>query len=259
MPPSRPILSSAGNAFAAETFGRMAIDQGDRVSDHSPELGRSENIARRKPHKLSELLRQLSDNAGDKITLGQIADAMADRAFGAFLVVFCLPNLIPLPPGASFILGLPLVFITFQMAFSYLDRIWLPRRLHDYAFDNKAFSAMLDRFVPWMQKIEHLVTPRMWPERGRLCERFVGVFCLVLAVVVFLPIPLGNIGPSFAMALMGLGLTERDGAVLGFGVVVGAIFTAIIGYVSHALVLAIPYFFERLPDYWHSFVHYFTG
>jgi hypothetical protein len=228
------------------------------VSEFSPELHASGNSAREKPHKLSELLRQLSDDAGDEITLGEIADAMADRSFGAFLVVFCLPNLIPLPPGATFILGLPLLFITFQMAFSHLDRIWLPKRLHGYAFDNKAFSTMIDRFVPWMRKVERLVTPRYWPERSRLYERLIGLFCLLLAIVVFLPIPLGNIGPSFAMALMGLGLTERDGVVLGFGMLVGAVFTVIIGYVSYALLLAVPYFFQHLPDYWNAFIHYFS-
>lgn len=226
------------------------------MSDHSQELDRREPAMRQRPHKLSELLRQLSDNAGDKITLGDIADAMADRSFGAFLVVFCLPSMIPLPPGATFILGLPLVFITFQMAFSRLDRIWLPKRLHGYGFDNKAFSSMLDRFVPWIEKLERLITPRAWPQRSRLFERVIGVFCLLLAIVVFLPIPFGNIGPSFAMALMGLGLSERDGIVVGLGVVIGALISAIVGYVSYALVLAIPYFFEHLPDYWHAFVSY---
>jgi hypothetical protein len=236
----------------------MDVDQGARVSDYSRELGRRGNIARQKPHTLSELLRQLSDNAGEKITLGAIADAMADRSFGAFLVVFCLPSMIPLPPGATFILGLPLVFITFQMVFSRLDRIWLPGRLHRYGFDNKAFSAMLDRFLPWIERLERLVTPRLWPDRSRLYERIIGVFCLLLAIVVFLPIPFGNIGPSFAMALMGLGLTERDGVVVGLGVLIGAVISAIVGYVSYALVLAIPYFFEHLPDYWHAFIHYFS-
>src|SRR4051794_30925401 len=118
------------------------MQDGCVVSEVEMDLGLGHKIAAEKPEKLSELLRHLSDNAGEKITLGEIADAMADRSFGAFLVVFCLPNLIPLPPGATFILGLPLVFIAFQMAFSRLDTIWLPKRLHNYSFDNKAFSAV---------------------------------------------------------------------------------------------------------------------
>jgi hypothetical protein len=223
------------------------------------EMGVDQQNARPRPEKLSELLRHVSESAGERISLGEIADVMADRSFGAFLVVFCLPNLIPLPPGATFILGLPLVFIAFQMAFSRLDTIWLPKRLHDYSFDNKAFAAVLDRFVPWMERAERFITPRFWPEKSRLYERFIGVFSLLLAVVVFLPIPFGNLGPSYAMALMGLGLTERDGVVLGIGAVIGAMFSVIVGYVGYELLHLIPYFFHQLPHYWDGFRNFLFG
>ncbi|MCB1447606.1 MAG: exopolysaccharide biosynthesis protein [Rhizobiaceae bacterium] len=219
-------------------------------------IGLSHREAAERPEKLSELLRQVSDNAGEKITLGQIADAMDDRSFGAFLVVFCLPNLVPLPPGATFILGLPLVFIASQMAFSRLDTIWLPRRLRDYAFDNGAFSTALDKFVPWMNKAERYIKPRIFTG-NRLVERILGLFALILAIIVFLPIPLGNMGPSLALALMGLGLTERDGLMMGLGVLVGVIFTAIVGYVGYEIFTNIPYFIQQIPHYWQGFLDFF--
>lgn len=209
-----------------------------------------------KQEKLSELLRRVSDEAGDKITLGQIANAMDDRSFGAFLVVFCLPNLVPLPPGATFVLGLPLVFIAAQIAFSRLDTIWLPRRLRDYAFDNKGFSAVLDKFIPWMHKAERIIKPRFF-SGNRMIERVLGLFALLLAIIVFLPIPLGNMGPSLALALMGLGMTERDGVMMWAGVVVGAIFAAIVSYVGYEILTNIPYFLQRIPDYWQGFLNFF--
>ena len=214
------------------------------------------NVAKEKPERLSELLRHVSEQAGDRITLGEIADAMADRSFGAFLVVFCLPNLIPLPPGATFILGLPLVFIAFQMAFSRLDTIWLPRRLHDYSFDNKSFAGVLDKFLPWMTKAERLIKPRLWPHNARLYERVIGVFALVLALIIFLPIPLGNLGPAYALALMGLGMTERDGFVIALGCAIGAAFSVIVGYVGYELVKLIPYFLHQIPHYWQVFLSF---
>jgi hypothetical protein len=210
-----------------------------------------------KPEKLSELLRHVSDGAGDKITLGQIASAMDDRSFGAFLVVFCLPNLVPLPPGATFILGLPLVFIACQMAFSRLDTIWLPKRLREYAFDNKAFSAVLDKFIPWMNKAERIIKPRFF-SGNRMIERVLGLFALVLALIVFLPIPLGNMGPSLALALLGLGLTERDGLVMGAGVIIGAVFAVIVSYVGYEILTNIPYFIQQIPNYWHAFLNFFV-
>lgn len=221
------------------------------------DIGLGHDEAKEKPQKLSELLRHVSDNAGDKITLGQIANAMDDRSFGAFLVVFCLPNLVPLPPGATFILGLPLIFIACQMAFSRLDTIWLPRRLRDYAFDNKAFSAVLDKFIPWMSKAERIIKPRYF-SGNRMIERVLGLFALILALIVFLPIPLGNMGPSLALALMGLGMTERDGVVMWIGVVVGVIFTAIVSYVGYEIITTvIPYILSQIPYYWQAFLNFF--
>lgn len=220
------------------------------------EMGLARSNATVHQEKLSELLRRVSDGAGDRITLGQIAHAMDDRSFGAFLVVFCLPNLVPLPPGATVILGLPLVFIACQMAFSRLDTIWLPKRLRDYAFDNKAFSAVLDRFIPWMNKAERFIKPRFF-SGNRMIERVLGVFALVLAVIVFLPIPLGNMGPSLALALMGLGMTERDGLMMWAGVIVGVVFGAIVGYVGYEILSNIPYFIHQIPNYWQGFLNFF--
>ncbi len=205
---------------------------------------------------LSQLLRGISDNAGKTVTFGAIAEAMADRSFGAFLVVFCIPNLIPLPPGATFILGLPLVFIAFQMAFSRLDTIWLPKRLHNYAFDNAAFSKVLDKMLPWVHKAERWIKPRFWMSNPRLAERIFGLFALVLAVIIFLPIPLGNLGPAYALCLMGLGFSERDGIALGFGALIGVVFAFIVSFVAYEVfTVVIPAFFAHIPAYW----HWFTG
>jgi hypothetical protein len=227
------------------------------LSEISVGLNVANSQGRTKPEKLSELLRAVSHNAGARISLGEIADAMAERSFGAFLVVFCIPNLIPLPPGATFVLGLPLVFVAFQMVFSRLETIWLPRRLHDYSFDNQAFAAVLDRVVPWLEWAEKFISPRLWPANARLFERLIGLFALFLALVIFLPIPLGNMGPSYALALMGLGLTERDGITFGVGALIGLLFSIVVCYVGYEIVMLVPYFFRHIPDYWQSFLHLF--
>ncbi|MDB5525449.1 MAG: exopolysaccharide synthesis, ExoD family protein [Rhizobium sp.] len=250
------LVGLSGKQIVHQAFRQE--QQGYDVSEFGMEIGREVGNTQEKAEKLSELLRHLSESAGETISLGEIADAMADRSFGAFLVVFCLPNLIPLPPGATFILGLPLVFIAFQMAFSRLDTIWLPKRLHSYSFNNKAFSAVLDKFVPYMEKAERFIRPRFWSGNTRLYERFIGAFALILAVVIFLPIPLGNMGPAYALALMGLGLTERDGITLGIGVLIGAIFSVIVGYVGYEIFKLIPYFFHQLPHYWDGFINFFS-
>jgi hypothetical protein len=183
------------------------------------------------PQQLSQLLRNLSLNAGSKITLRDLAIAMEDRSFGAFLVVFALPNLIPLPPGATFILGLPLIFIAWQMFASRQSRIWLPKRMGDYAFDNTTFFVFVNRISPWLQRAETLIKPRGWFLGSRFAERLIGLLALILAVVIFLPIPFGNWLPAFALAVIGFAHTERDGLGLIAGALIGIVSLAVAGTV----------------------------
>ncbi|WP_244477659.1 MULTISPECIES: exopolysaccharide biosynthesis protein [unclassified Rhizobium] len=171
--------------------------------------------------QLSDILQRLAAESGPRITLRDLAVAMQDRSFGAFLVVFALPNLIPLPPGATFILGLPLIFVAWQMVASRDNRIHLPKRMGDYAFDRDSFQTLASRITPWLKRAEKLVKPRAWFVGGRLAERLIGVLALILAIVIFLPIPFGNWLPAFALAVMGFALTERDGVGLAASLVIG--------------------------------------
>ena len=65
--------------------------------------------------RLSDILKNLSETANPDMTLGDVVRALGERGFGALILVFAAPNLIPLPPGASFVFGVPLVFITAQL------------------------------------------------------------------------------------------------------------------------------------------------
>ena len=44
-----------------------------------------------------------------------------------------------------------------------------------------------------------------------ISQRCIGSVCFVLAVIVMLPIPLGNMLPALAICLLALGLIEEDG------------------------------------------------
>ena len=74
---------------------------------------------------LSQLLRTLADDATrDRIAVGDLLQALGDRAIGALLSIFAFPNILPVPPGTSAVLGAPLVFLAAQLAFGMWP--WLP-------------------------------------------------------------------------------------------------------------------------------------
>lgn len=185
------------------------------------------------PEKLSELLERLARDAGERITMREIATALDDRSFGAFLLVFSLPNLIPLPPGATMVLGLPMIFVAWQMVIGY-DKVWLPKKIAEYALDKATFQRMVARVSPWLRNAENWVRPRNWPLDGAIRERLFGLFALLLAIICVLPIPFGNWAPAFAVAVLGVAHTERDGNCLAIGVLAGLISVLVAGIVVTA-------------------------
>lgn len=189
------------------------------------------NVARAKTAEnsveLSATLQNLADNADANVSVKQICEALGDRSFGAFLLVFCLPNLVPLPPGSSAILGIPLILISFQI-FAGHSQIWLPKRLAEYSLSRGTFQCMISRIIPYLKKGEALVKERYWPLNQTVGDKAFGLYCLVLAVVVTIPIPLGNWPPAFALAFLAAAYTKRDGIMLAVGTLlgIGAIFLA---------------------------------
>lgn len=171
-------------------------------------------------------MRRLAAAAGPAITLREIAEAMDQRSLGAFLFVFSLPSIIPLPPGATLVLGLPLIVITWQIAIGR-SRIWLPRRLAEYRLKRATFQRIVTRSMPWLERLESWVRPRHWHLGERAGERVFGIYALVLAFAVVIPIPFGNWLPAVAIGIMSLAYTERDGNWMTAGALVGILGIAV--------------------------------
>jgi hypothetical protein len=174
----------------------------------------------RRPRRLSELFAQLARDASGPVSVAAIREALGERSLAAFVVLFAGLNLIPAPPGASVILGLPLIIVAAQMLVG-ARRAWLPGFILRRAVSAERFRTAMDWILPRLMRIERYVRPRLWPFRRRRGERIVGAAALLLAIVVTLPIPFGAWLPAFATALIGLSLIERDGVLLIVGGLVG--------------------------------------
>lgn len=170
------------------------------------------------PEPLSETLRKLPGLPAEPLTVRAIADAVADRSLGAILTLFAIVNCVPGPPGTSFILGLPVVIVAAQLLAGQRT-VWLPRRIAEAAIPRDGLSGGLARILPWLTFLERFLKPRFWPFSRLAGERLVGIVSLLLGIIIVLPIPLGNGPTAFAVALLGLALSERDGLWLLAGLV----------------------------------------
>lgn len=202
----------------------------------SATIPKSKNAKEMPCEELSYTLQKLADNADERVSVNQICEAMGDRSFGAFLLVFCLPNLVPLPPGSSAILGIPLIIIAFQILAGH-SKVWLPRKLANYSLSRESFQGMISKINPHLKRGETLVKPRLWPVNQFICDKLFGFFTLVLAIVVTIPIPLGNWPPAFAIAFLAAAYTKKDGLFLGLGALLGIGAIVLAGSVVMAAVV----------------------
>jgi hypothetical protein len=102
------------------------------------------------------------------------------------------------------------------------------------------------KLSPILQRAERILRPRLTLLLHPVPERIVGAACLLLAIILFLPIPFGNIPPAWAIAAFALGILERDGlaTVVGWLGTIGSLL--ILAAVSSAIIAGVRAFFDQL-------------
>ena len=153
----------------------------------------------------------------ERISIADLLHALEHRAIGALMFIFAVPNAIPVPPGVSAILGAPLIFLSFQLMIG--RRPWLPAHHHRplaVARRLRAGGGPRGAVAGAGRAADAAALRRSWPNR-RPSIWWVPCAC-VLSIILFLPIPLGNMLPAFTICVLALGVLERDGVWIGIGV-----------------------------------------
>ena len=190
------------------------------------------------PRSLSTVMAELAAMDAASITVGEIELAFADRTFAALVTFFGAINCLPLPPGSSFVLGIPLIILSAQMIYG-AKAPWLPRFVRERTVSRETFLSAEKRISPWLARFERIVRPRWWPFDRKAGERTTGAAVLFLAILLTLPMPFGNWPPAFAIALFGISLSERDGVVFGLASALAVVATVIFFVVAFSLKFAL--------------------
>ena len=188
-----------------------------------------------RPQRLSEMLQNLADDpALERVSVSDMLETMRARAFGALLLIFAFPNILPTPPGTAGVLGLPLIFLSAQMMLG-LDP-WLPGFIARRSMARSTFQALVARITPWLQKAERLLRARLkvlaWP----VSQRVLGGLCLIVSIALALPVPFANMAPAIALCLIGLGVLERDGVWIIIGILAALASLVYVAGLGYALV-----------------------
>ncbi|WP_374576905.1 exopolysaccharide biosynthesis protein [Phenylobacterium sp.] len=199
----------------------------------------------REAASVTELLELIAGRAGDAVSVADLLETFGDRAFGALMFVFAAPLVLPMPPGVSALLGAPLIFITAQWTMGR-KTLWLPKALLARTIPMADFRALVVKLKPHLARLERRLRPRLTFMYNPLGDRLVGALCFILALIVFLPIPFGNMLPSFAIAAFAIGGAERDGlaAVVGWIAAIASILVLVL--LIKPMIAAMLAFFSAL-------------
>jgi hypothetical protein len=177
---------------------------------------------RPRAERLTDILARLAESGTGSVTLADVVAAVGERSFGAVLVILAIPNMVAsLVPGLSIVLGLPLLLVSLQLLYG-ADRPWLPQRLARLEMQRHDLRRIVERMRFALRRLERAVKPRLEHLATDWAERLIGLGCLLLSLLVFLPIPFANLVPATGVLLFGFALLERDGlvALAGAGIVI---------------------------------------
>jgi hypothetical protein len=163
--------------------------------------------------RLSGALRDIRDEGAESVAVHELTGRMGERAFGALLALFSLPNLLPAPPGSGVILAAPLVLIAIQAALG-ASAPWLPGFVRHRRISQTRFGKALARTLPALDWVEAFSRPRLTWLFNPPAERLIGAVCAVLALVSMVPVPFAHMAPAVAVGIYGLALMQRDGVLL---------------------------------------------
>jgi hypothetical protein len=186
--------------------------------------------------RTSEILRGLLDNQDKSLTVKQILSSLGTSSFGTSLMVFAIPEVLPIPiPGLFAIVVIPTAIISTQMAMGKKE-ITLPKWLLKRSVPRKPLAGAIRTILPILERLERAVKPRWKWMTSAAAKRFLGAFILFLSGLMALPIPGTNMPLAIAIFVIALGLVERDGAMITAGILIGLASMALLGGIFAGLM-----------------------
>ncbi|MBS1304189.1 exopolysaccharide biosynthesis protein [Loktanella sp. SALINAS62] len=171
---------------------------------------------------LLDTLDAVRDEAhGSSVPLGQLLEHIQERGYGPLIAVLSAFVILPTGaiPGVPAVIGIVLVLLGGQMIMGW-RRPWFPDWIENFDIDCDKLQTSVTKARPWAERLDFFVGPRMAGlatgtaalKGAALCIIFAGLLMIPLGFIPFLPASLG-----LSCLLLGVGITARDGLLIGAG------------------------------------------
>jgi hypothetical protein len=184
------------------------------------------------------LTRAIEQIDGATITLRRLLVLVGEHGMLFLCALLTIPFLIPVSiPGVSTVFGAAIILISLGITTNRMP--WLPDRLMDKELDAVKLSGILRRGANVVAKVEAYIKPRMGAiTDSAIATRVNGLALIFAGVLLMAPlglIPFSNTLPAFAILLLAVGMSQRDGLVViaGYAMIVATlIYFGVLAYLA---------------------------
>lgn len=171
--------------------------------------------------RTSQWLKQMRDYPDESISLQHLLEKLREGGFALLLMILAAPLALPLPAvGIATVMSLPILVLAVQLTLGFRSPR-LPSRLGRKTISRKTMVKISDILIPYFNRLEKFLKPRVSFLSSSLGEKLVGLVCVICACSIAMPVPFSNTIPSLGIVLIAIGLLERDGLVIIGGMLVG--------------------------------------
>jgi hypothetical protein len=151
----------------------------------------------------------------DRVPVRVLLDAHGPATHGALLILLAVPCLLPVP-GVGLVLGLGIAVLAAQMLYGSSE-LRLPARVAALELPRHVAQRVLGLIASCYAIGGRWMKARLGHLTGDTYRWLVASTAALMAVLIVLPIPLGNFLPAAALIVLGCGLVFLDGLAILLG------------------------------------------
>lgn len=175
-----------------------------------------------------------SEPAGLRLSMAELVRLHGDASGPVLLMLMAVLATLPVA-GAGMVLSLGI----FLLAWTWLrgmDNMPLPERLGSVTL-NEIWTRRCLHGLAWIyEHADRWLRPRWTQWSHRRLRPAWGVWIALMAALIFIPLPFGNVLPAISLVLLSLGWMFRDGLALLLAGVAGVAATAYAVSLSHLVI-----------------------
>jgi hypothetical protein len=183
--------------------------------------------------------------AGLRLSLAELLQLHGDASGPVLMMLLAMLATLPIA-GAGMVLSLGIFLLSWAWLRG-MDDMPMPERLGRVTL-NAVWTRRCLHGLAWVyEQAERLLRPRWTALSNRRLRPVWGVWMALMAALIFLPLPFGNVLPAISLVLLSLGWMFRDGLALLLAGLAGVAAAVYAVSLSHLVVELVQRGWRLLP------------